>query len=544
MTRAAPDVAAIFEGSTSTLTFDDGSTSTASELVEDARRLAGRLAADGRQVGDRIVVHLPNTAEHVRLLLACAVGGFVAVAVNTRYSPDEVDDLIRRSGAHRVDGATISQGVPDDPASERHGGEATRDRVDRRDDPFVVFTTSGTTSRPKMVLHRQHSIADHARDAAAAFGHSDEDTVLLALPLCGTFGQASLMAAVAGNARIVVTDFDLDRTARLIGRHGVTCMNGSDDMFHRLLDHGADLSTIRLGGYARFNTSLDGIVARAEAAGATLTGLYGMSEVQALFSLRDPAGPIGVREKPGGTLVSSAAARRIVDGELQVRGPSLFAGYLAEGGDRIDDELTARHLAVAAADDDDGGAWFRTGDLARDDDTDDSDSDVAGRADPDRSFEYLARLGDVLRLGGFLVSPAEIESVLMEADEIEAAQVVAVDRPGGARPVAFVVLAGTRTDATSARASDVVDATGRDGHATRVPGKSQHLDEAATIERCAARLARYKVPVRVIVLDRFPTTDSANGTKIRKVELRRMGAAALDGRPQRPVEEGSAPTRS
>ena len=198
-----------------------------------------------------------------------------------------------------------------------------------------------------------------------------------------------------------------------------------------------------------------------------------MSEVQALFSLRDPTGEVSDRSRPGGTLVSPDAAYRIVDGELQLRGPSLFAGYLAEGGAAIDDELTDRHF-------DDG--WFRTGDLAT--------------SDGERSFEYVARVGDVLRLGGFLVSPVEVETALLQIPGIHGAQVVAVDRPGGARPVAFVLA-------------------------------PHGVDEAAAIEHCRHRLARYKVPVRVIAIDEFPSTASANGTKIQKNKLRQLAAAAL-----------------
>ena len=152
--------------------------------------------------------------------------------------------------------------------------------------------------QPKLVLHRQRSIVDHAFDAAAGFGMTDEDVVLAVMPFGGTFGLTSLTAALAGSCRIVVTNFDAATTGRLIASERVTCVNGSDDMFHRLLEHGADLSSIRLGGYARFNTSLDGVVERAADAGATLTGLYGMSEVQALFSLRDPTGEISDRSRP------------------------------------------------------------------------------------------------------------------------------------------------------------------------------------------------------------------------------------------------------
>ena len=106
----------------------------------------------------------------------------------------------------------------------------------------------------------------------------------------------------------------------------------------------------------------------------------------------------------------------------------------------------------------------------------------------------------LMRLGGFLVSPAEVEQVLLQLDGVDAAQVVAVDRPGGARPVAFVVAPGG-------------------------------VDESAAIIHCHERLARYKVPVRVIAIDEFPTTPSANGTKIQKVKLRAIAATALRDAP-------------
>jgi len=293
--------------------------------------------------------------------------------------------------------------------------------------------------------------------------------------MCGTFGLTSLMGALAADATVIVEPFDAEATAATIERERVTCTNGSDDMFHRLLETGRDLSSVRLGGYARFNSSLTDLVERADRAGMTLTGLYGMSEVQALFSLRDPAGPASERCRPGGTLTSPDAAYRIVDGELQVRGPSLFAGYLAEGGDAIDEELTGRHL-------DDG--WFRTGDLAS--------------ADDDRTFHYESRLGDVLRLGGFLVAPEEIIEVITSLPGIREAQVVAVERPGGTRPVAFVIT------------EDGTDA-----------------DSDTVIAACRERLARFKVPVAVITVPAFPITDGPNGVKIRLTELRDLAAAAL-----------------
>jgi fatty-acyl-CoA synthase len=454
----AETVVELFGRSTTTLHFDDGTHRSAGELLDDGRRMAARLRESGVQRGDRVALHLPNGPEYVTRLLACAVGGFVVVSVNTRYSDDEVRTLVERSGAVDVvwDDRPV---IPPDPG------------VGVADDPFVVFTTSGTTNRPKMVLHAQRSIAAHARDAAAGFGYTAADVVMVAMPLCGTFGLTSLTAAVAADATAVLTDFELERTAELIVRHRVTAINGSDDMFHRLIAHGAPMGTIDLGGYARFNTSLDRVVVDAERVGARLTGLYGMSEVQALFSVRDVTANAVERARPGGTLVSSSAAYRLVDDELQVTGPSLMIGYLAEGGASIDRELTAAHF-------DDG--WFCTGDLAL--------------ADDERTFEYLTRRGDAMRLGGFLVDPAEIEGVITELGGVVAAQVVAVDRPEGARPVAFVI--------------------GR-------------FDEAEVIARCRDRMAKFKVPIRVVGVDAFPSTPSANGTKIQRGKLRDLAASLL-----------------
>jgi fatty-acyl-CoA synthase len=480
----------LFEQSSSSVVLPDGTATTAVRIAQEGRVLARKLQREGLQVGDRVAVRLPNGHAYLTLIVACAVGRFVLVSVNTRYSDAEVNDLIARSGARRVfDGSSIDgssiDGINAD-GSVIDGSNADGSTVDTHrsvdmpaedsavddsmaDDPFLVFTTSGTTNKPKLVRHTQRSIATHGSEAARGFGYRGDDTALLVMPFCGTFGVSSLTAAIAANASIVVVDqFDAATVSRLIQQHGVTVVNGSDDMFHRLVEHGANLSTIRLGGYARFNSSLDGIVGRADRAGATLSGLYGMSEVQALFSLRDPSLDVDQREQAGGTLVSPSGQLRIADGELYVRGPSLFEGYLTEGGAEIDTDLTEAHFV-------DG--WFRTGDAAT--------------SDGDRTFTYHSRITDVLRLGGFLVSPSEIESALLDVQGIEQAQVVAVDMATGARPVAFVIAPAG-------------------------------FDEEDALAHCQRRLAKYKVPIRMILVDSFPTTQSANGTKIQRTKLREM----------------------
>lgn len=461
----------LFDHSTSTIVLPDGDTVPAAQVARDGRELAASLRSSGLASGDRVAVQLPNGLTYLRLLIACAAARLVLVSVNTRFTEAESADVIERSGA-----AFVVRSVD---ALDSITDEGTRSGLllddGRPDDPFVVFTTSGTTSRPKLVRHTQESIAQHGRNAARSLGYTESDTALIVMPLCGTFGLSSLTAALAGNCRIIVTDrFDPVVTGELLRQERVTVVNGSDDMFHRLLDAGADLSHIRVGGYARFNSSLDGITARADEQGCTLVGLYGMSEVQALFAHRSPASASADRERPGGAIVSEAAAFRIVEGELQLRGPSMFEGYLAEGGGRIDADLTDRAFA---------NGWFRTGDAAH--------------ADDDRTFTYLSRLGDSIRLGGFLVAPAEIESALMDFDGVIGAQVVTVERPGGARPVAF--LTGQPT-----------------------------ISEASMISALRNVLAAYKIPVRIVWLDAFPTTPSANGDKIQLGRLRAEAADLLD----------------
>jgi fatty-acyl-CoA synthase len=268
-------------------------------------------------------------------------------------------------------------------------------------------------------------------------------------------------------------------------RHRVTHFDGSDEMVHRLLEAGGDesvFSRINFTGFAAFNSYLDDIVERAERAGLFLCGLWGMSEMQALVARRDRDQPAEVRNRGGGRMVSPTGAVRVRDpesgeiladgepGELEIRGPSMMSGYL-DNPDATAETVTA-----------DG--FVRTGDLCC--------------TEPGGGFHYLSRMGDVLRLGGYLVSPAEIEAEIQRDPAVGAVQVVSAPARGADRAVAFVIAA-----------------------------EGARVDEAALRARCAERLARFKVPERVIPVDAFPVTESANGVKIQRARLRQMALDAL-----------------
>ena len=487
--------------------------------------VAGALAGLGVGVGDRVALWLPNTPAYLVLCAACARLGAIAVAVNTRFRSAEVGDIVGRSGAKLlamwpgfrgidfpailgdVDPAALTRlstviVYRQDDADTVMPASAAHCRVVRYDEleqatPFDgnaaapdlgcnIFTTSGTTKAPKFVLHSQAGITRHAHDVACAFGYGPSGGAMLqTLPLCGVFGFSQAMAGMAGGLPLVITSaFDADEAVALIDRYDVRHLNVTDDMVDAIL-HATDradvLPSVAFSGYAAFDASLGDIVERADARGWKLCGLYGMSEVQALFSVRDPALPVAERRPGGGRLVSAQAAARVRDvdsgdllpfgetGELELSGPSRMLGYFENP------EATAATITP------DG--FVRTGDL--------------GYMTDDRTFAYLSRMGDVLRLGGFLVSPLEIESHIQAHPGIDGCQVVGISTSDGPRAVAFVTLR---------------------------PGAS--LDEDAVRRHCLNGLAKFKAPQRVIALPEFPTTKSANGTKIQRGRLREMAEQA------------------
>jgi fatty-acyl-CoA synthase len=440
-------------------------------LDERARRLAAGLEARGVGEGDLVAVWLPNVPAWLELELALARLGAIAVAVNTRFRAREAQDVVDRSGARLLVHAPAYDRVEAERVELGPAYEALLDHPPLEEDRAApdaacnVFTSSGTTGLPKLVVHRQGGVVAHSRAVADAFGYRTDDAVVLAmLPLCGVFGFNTALGALAGGARLVLLEeFDADAALALINRHHVTHTNGSLEMLRRILA-ADEVPSLREAGFAAFSGDARALVDAGDALGKRFYQCYGSSEVQALMAHAPAEAPPEQRAVAGGPPISEAIEVRVSEeGELEVRGPNVLAGYLGDA----EPELTP-----------DG--FFRTGDVAE--------------PDPERGFLYVARGGDALRLGGYLVAPREIEAFLEELDGIEAAQVVGVEAEDKTRAVAFAI---------------------------------GDFEEAVVLERCRAELARYKVPRRVLALDAFPTTPSANGERVRRGELRRRAAEAL-----------------
>lgn len=504
----------------------EGTTTSFGHLDEQARRIAGGLRGLGIEAGDRVALWLPSCPAYLAVYIACTRLGAIAVAVNTRYRAVEVADIVGRSGAkvlvmwpdfRQIRFSDILGDIDTDalaaletvilygesgpaptvllpgkrtvPYADLMAADPLDGDVATPDTPCNIFATSGTTKAPKFVLHRQFAVAVHHTEAARNFGMEDPETVVFnPLPLCGVFGfSLAITALAAGRPQILQPAFDADAAARLARQFRATHMCATDDMIHRMLETATDdipFPALRFSGYAAFNTALEDLADRAEARGIRLIGLWGMSEMLALVARRAETDPPTERHKTAGALISPNIHARVRDtetgallgpgvaGELEVTGPSRMVCYFENP------EATVEALT------EDG--YLRTGDLAM--------------MEEDGGFEFLSRMGDVLRLGGFLVSPLEIESHLQTHPSVAGAQVVEAASATGNKPVAFVTLES-----------------------------GAEFNAEALTAHCKQGLAAFKVPVRTVKLDAFPITESANGMKIQRAKLRSMAQDMIDG---------------
>ena len=281
----------------------------------------------------------------------------------------------------------------------------------------LCFTTSGTTSRPKFVLHDQRTLLAHGAAVARAFGYGPATRVLASAPFCGAFGFSTLVSGLAQGAPVVCSPvFDAAASAREIREHAITHTYANNEALTGIMRAAApgDLASARLFGFASFTPALDGMLDLARQQDAA-DGLVRIERTPGAGRWpADDAGPgdVSARLLPGGALVHPEARVRARDpesgavlppgqsGELEIRSPSLMLGYLDNP------EATARAFT------DDG--YFKTGDL--------------GYALSEQQFVFQARMGDSLRLAGFLVNPAEIEQVVESLPGVRACQVVGATR--------------------------------------------------------------------------------------------------------------------
>ncbi|MFE4217953.1 FadD3 family acyl-CoA ligase [Streptomyces sp. NPDC056844] len=488
------------------------------QLHDRVRAAVRSLVALGIQAGDRVAVWAPNSHRWVVAALATTSAGAVLVPVNTRYKGAEARWLLERSGARLLfvengflgndylsmlatgDGggaqarpaapeqvvtldATTPSGTLSWEEFLRHGAcppgdEATaRIAAVRPDDPSDLLFTSGTTGRPKGALttHRQNLTTYRAWSGRT--GLTGDDRYLVINPMFHCFGyKAGVLACLVQGATMVLQPvFDVQRALRAVEDERITVLPGPPTIHTGLLDAPGrdrfDLSSLRLAvtGAAVVPVALVRRM-RAELFPEVLTA-YGLTEscgTVSVCSADDDAETValtagrpvdGVEVRVAGPARDPLPAGQ--DGEILVRGYNVMLGYL-------DDPE-----ATAAAVDPDG--WLATGDV--------------GHLDTRGNLVLTGRLKDMFVVGGFNVYPAEVEQVLAGHDTVAECAVLGVP---------------------DARLGEV-------GRAYVTPRPGAEPDPGTLVGHCRERLANFKVPREIVVLDDFPR--NATG-KVDKQALR------------------------
>lgn len=493
-------------------------------LHESARRFAAALVASGVDPGDRVAVWASNSLEWVVAALGLWQAGAVIVPINTRFKGPEAADILSRSGARvlvtvtdflgtdyvallRAAGAdlpaletvvVIRGPVPDgaepwDRFLDR-GSAGTLAEADRRaaalgpEDPSDILFTSGTTGRPKGVVQTHGSTLQVAGDWVAMTGLRAGDRYLMVNPYFHMFGlKAGILAStVAGATMLPEPVLDVDRLLGRVAEERVTVLPGPPTLYQSILDHpgraGADLSSLRVAvtGAADIPVELVRRVRDELPFSLVVTG-YGLTEggtAAATSPDDDPetvATTVG-RPRPGFSL-------RIVDGDAREVEPGQPGEILLRGGTVMSHYLDDPE-ATAAAFTPDG--WLRTGDL--------------GVVDQRGCLRIVGRSKDMYIVGGFNAYPAEIESSLLEHPAVAQAAVIGVpDRRLGEVGMAFVV-----------------------------PRAGATLTPTDLVEWARGRMANYKVPRVVELVEELPMTASG---KVHKEVLRARAAGTRTGTP-------------
>jgi malonyl-CoA/methylmalonyl-CoA synthetase len=419
------------------------------ELDRAARAHAARLAADGVRAGDRVAVWATPDLATVAAVLGNALLGAPTVPLNPAVGAGELAHVLRDAAPRLVLAADpapfrertpeVGQVVLDGPAAAPPPGPAP-------DDPLLVLYTSGTTGPPKGAVITHRNAAFDLDALAGAWGWSERDVLVHALPLFHVHGLVLgvLGALRVGGALTMLPRFAPEAVCAAMAAGG-TLLFAVPTMYHRLAEHceGDARDARRLAGARLLVSGSAALPLRENERLFRLFGQrpverYGLTETLILCAARHDgprtAGTVGP-PLPGVTLRLVDEQRRPLSpgpdvlGEVAVKAPCVFPGYL----NRPD----ATRAAL------DGEGFFYTGDVAAL--TADGEVRIVGR-----------RATDLIKTGGYKVGAGEVEAALLDHPAVREAAVVGVpDEDLGERIVAFVVAAPGATPSADELASHV-----------------------------------------------------------------------------------------
>ena len=491
-------------------------------LAERVLDAAGRLRALGIGPDDRVALVLPNGPEAAVAFLSVAVCAACA-PLNPTYRASEfhfyLSDLAPRAllcwadadtPAAEVAGALGVRVLRLRPEARRPAGWFTLLGADRSDGPpdsprpeqiALLLHTSGTTSRPKMVPLTHRNLCASMQNIGATLRLTPEDRCLNVMPLFHVHGLVgAVLASLAAGASVSCTaGFDAPRFLDWLNGERATWYSAAPTIHQGVLSRarmapgraaGARLRVIRSASSALPPSVMAGLE---EAFGAPVIEAYGMTEAANQLasnplpplprkpgSVGLPAGPeVAVMEEGGATLLPPGGV-----GEVVARGPCIMSGYLNAP------EANARAFT-------DG--WFRTGDQ--------------GYFDADGYLHLTGRLKELINRGGEKISPREVDEALLEHPAVAQAVAFALPDPRLGEEVAAAVVL----------------------HHPAGAGGAPALSEGDLQRFVAQRLADFKVPRRIVILDELPKGPTG--------KVQRIGLAARLGLVAE-IPQASAPRAS
>jgi oxalate---CoA ligase len=466
-------------------------------LRQQVLRMANSLAAAGIRRGDRVAIALPNGLPAIVSFLAASFSG-TAAPLNPAYRYDEfcffLEDTSARllicppDGAAEARHAAAEQGIPVISAEMnaqgvvRLPGGPVRGEVvsPASEDIALILHTSGSTGRPKRVPLQHFNLAVSAANIADTYSLSPEDVSLCVMPLFHVHGlMASTLAALASGGTVVIpSKFEALAFWRTVKEYRVSWYS-SVPTIHQLLlarvgskGKPAGAESLRFIRSCSTPLSADVMHKMENVFGVPLVEAYGMTEAahQMASNLLPP-----LARKPGSVGAPSGVRISVMDsdcshlgtdcrGEIVIQGPTVFAGY--------ENNPDANERAFA-----DG--WFRTGD--------------EGLLDSDGYLHITGRLKEQINRAGEKISPREIDKVLLENPAVAEAVTFGFAHPTLGEEVAAAVVL------------------------------YEPLTESALLKHCRERLADFKCPKKLYILENIPQT--ATG----KVRRSAVADAVLNG---------------
>ena len=414
------------------------------QLDQGSNAFARHLAAQGVSAGSRVAVMTANRVEFIMTVHAASKLGAAAVLLSPAWKAGEVEHALRLTGpVHAVaDGGAVglfaeARGEAfvtdlDDPSVDPFdhsrspvASPSAADDAEDAGDAILVFS-SGTTGLPKAVRHTHHSMGSATAHWCTVLGLGPDDRFQGATPPSHILGLLNLLAAIAAGATVRLhRRFDLDEVLHRIASEKMTLEMAVAPIALALANHAGleeyDLSSLRyiMWGATPVSESVAAVVTRRT--GVRWLPAYGASEVPVIAA--NPVGRPSEWRLDSAGLPPPGVALRVADlesgailpcgeiGEIQVRSPSVMVGYLPE-------EDTAAVFAQG---------WYRTGDV--------------GWLESQGWVHLTDRSKEMIKVNGFQVAPAELESVLHGPPAVRDCAVFGVpDERAGEVPVATVLL--------------------------------------------------------------------------------------------------------